>query len=73
MQRVSTLFTLTLDEHGDFGDHAPPPVNVLAGDSLAHTETAFGGKNIARDLTRLAVAKLAGPQQLGRQRYTGRR
>jgi phospholipase C len=51
----NTLFILTFDEHGGFGDHVPPPVNVPAGDSLTYTETAPDGKIITFDFTRLGV------------------
>jgi phospholipase C len=54
-QWESTLFILTFDEHGGFGDHVPPPVNVPAGDSLTYTETAMDGKNITFDFTRLGI------------------
>jgi phospholipase C len=50
-----TLFILTFDEHGGFGDHVEPPVNVPAGDDLVWTETAQDGKNITFDFTRLGV------------------
>ncbi|ORX45122.1 phosphoesterase [Hesseltinella vesiculosa] len=45
-----TLFILTFDEHGGFGDHVPPPVNVPAGDNLTYTE-----KGHTFDFTRLGV------------------
>ncbi|OCK76453.1 PLC-A protein [Lepidopterella palustris CBS 459.81] len=51
----STLFILTFDEHGGFGDHVAPPVNVPAGDSLTYTETAPDGKNITFDFKRLGI------------------
>ncbi|RDL41685.1 Uncharacterized protein BP5553_01664 [Venustampulla echinocandica] len=51
----STLFILTFDEHGGFGDHVPPPMNVPAGDDLTHTEKAHDGKNITFDFKRLGV------------------
>ncbi|KAH8660962.1 phosphoesterase [Tricladium varicosporioides] len=51
----TTLFILTFDEHGGFGDHVPPPVNIPAGDALIYTETAPDGKNITFDFTRLGV------------------
>ncbi|KAH8776807.1 phosphoesterase [Hyaloscypha sp. PMI_1271] len=54
-QWESTLFILTFDEHGGFGDHVPPPVNVPAGDGLLYTETAPDGKNITFDFKRLGV------------------
>jgi phospholipase C len=50
-----TLFILTFDEHGGFGDHVPPPVNVPAGDGLIYTETAQDGKNITFNFQRLGV------------------
>lgn len=50
-----TLFILTFDEHGGFGDHVPPPVNVPAGDNITYTETAPDGKNMTFDFTRLGV------------------
>jgi phospholipase C len=50
-----TLFILTFDEHGGFGDHVPPPVGVPAGDDLTYTETAPDGKNITFDFKRLGV------------------
>ena len=54
-QWEETLFILTFDEHGGFGDHVPPPVNVPAGDSLTYTETAQDGKNATFDFKRLGV------------------
>ncbi|KAK8109735.1 hypothetical protein PG999_007872 [Apiospora kogelbergensis] len=49
-----TLFVLTFDEHGGFGDHVPPPVNVPdGGDGLKYTEKAADGKNITFGFTRL--------------------
>ncbi len=54
-QWKDTLFIMTFDEHGGFGDHVPPPVNVPAGDSLTYTEKAPDGKNITFDFTRLGV------------------
>jgi phospholipase C len=54
-QWESTLFILTFDEHGGFGDHVPPPVNVPAGDDLTYTEKAPDGKNMTFDFTRLGV------------------
>lgn len=50
-----TLFILTFDEHGGFGDHVPPPVDVPAGDSLTYTELSPDGKNMTFDFTRLGV------------------
>ena len=50
-----TLFILTFDEHGGFGDHVPPPVNVPAGDDLTYTELAYDGKNATFDFKRLGV------------------
>ncbi|PQE08487.1 phosphatidylglycerol specific phospholipase protein [Rutstroemia sp. NJR-2017a BBW] len=50
-----TLFILTFDEHGGFGDHVPPPVNVPAGDDLTHTEVAPDGKNMTFDFKRLGI------------------
>jgi len=49
----NTLFLLTFDEHGGFGDHVPPPVGVPPGDSLTYTETAKDGKNITFAFDRL--------------------
>jgi phospholipase C len=54
-QWQDTLFILTFDEHGGFGDHVPPPVNVPAGDNLTYTEKAPDGKPITFDFTRLGV------------------
>ena len=54
-QWEETLFILTFDENGGFGDHVPPPVNVPAGDSLTYSEKAPDGKNITFDFTRLGV------------------
>jgi phospholipase C len=54
-QWEETLFILTFDEHGGFGDHVPPPVNVPAGDDLTYTELAPDGKNITFDFKRLGV------------------
>lgn len=48
-------FILTFDEHGGFGDHVPPPVQVPAGDNLTYTETAADGQNITFDFTRLGA------------------
>lgn len=48
-----TLFILTFDEHGGFGDHVPPPVGVPPGDSLTYTEKAPDGKNITFSFDRL--------------------
>ncbi|RAL67794.1 hypothetical protein DID88_008521 [Monilinia fructigena] len=50
-----TLFILTFDEHGGFGDHVPPPTNVPAGDSLTYTETAPDGKPMTFDFKRLGI------------------
>jgi phospholipase C len=54
-QWEETLFILTFDEHGGFGDHVPPPVNVPAGDDLTYTELAHDGKNATFDFKRLGV------------------
>jgi phospholipase C len=54
-QWESTLFILTFDEHGGFGDHVPPPVNIPPGDDILYTETAQDGKNITFDFKRLGV------------------
>lgn len=54
-QWEETLFILTFDENGGFGDHVPPPVHVPAGDSLTYSEKAPDGKNITFDFTRLGV------------------
>ncbi|KAK8074165.1 non-specific phospholipase C2 [Apiospora phragmitis] len=49
-----TLFVLTFDEHGGFGDHVPPPVGVPdGGDGLQYTEKAADGKNITFGFDRL--------------------
>ncbi|QSZ30909.1 hypothetical protein DSL72_000467 [Monilinia vaccinii-corymbosi] len=50
-----TLFILTFDEHGGFGDHVPPPTNVPAGDSLTYTEKAPDGKPMTFDFKRLGI------------------
>ncbi|KAK6610824.1 hypothetical protein H4I96_02422 [Botrytis cinerea] len=50
-----TLFILTFDEHGGFGDHVPPPSNVPAGDDLTYTEKAPDGNNMTFDFKRLGV------------------
>ncbi|KAK9252415.1 phosphoesterase [Lipomyces tetrasporus] len=50
-----TLFILTFDEHGGFGDHVPPPVGVPPGDDLTYTELAPDGKNMTFDFKRLGV------------------
>jgi phospholipase C len=50
-----TLFILTFDEHGGFGDHVPPPVNVPAGDDITYTELAPDGRNSTFDFKRLGV------------------
>ncbi|CAO3645853.1 unnamed protein product [Cunninghamella echinulata] len=49
-QWKDTLFILTFDEHGGFGDHVQPPSNVPAGDDLTYTEN----KHVF-DFTRLGV------------------
>ena len=54
-QWEETLFILTFDEHGGFGDHVPPPVDIPAGDSLTYTETSPDGKNMTFDFTRLGL------------------
>jgi phospholipase C len=54
-QWTETLFILTFDEHGGFGDHVPPPVNVPAGDNLTWTEVAQDGRNVTFDFKRLGV------------------
>ncbi|KAJ3254434.1 hypothetical protein HK103_007152 [Boothiomyces macroporosus] len=55
-QWKDTLFILTFDEAGGFGDHVPPPVNVPAGDSYAYQEKVFATGEIATfDFTRLGV------------------
>lgn len=54
-QWEETLFILTFDEHGGFGDHVHPPHNIPAGDDLTYVETAQDGKNITFDFTRLGV------------------
>ncbi|KAJ4418536.1 hypothetical protein N0V82_005516 [Gnomoniopsis sp. IMI 355080] len=51
----TTLFILTFDEHGGFGDHVPPPVGVPAGDNLTYTETAQDGQNITFAFDRLGI------------------
>lgn len=51
----TTLFVLTFDEHGGFGDHVSPPVNVPAGDDLTYTEKAQDGQNITFSFDRLGV------------------
>lgn len=51
----TTLFILTFDEHGGFGDHVPPPTNIPAGDSITYTETAPDGKDFVFDFKRLGV------------------
>ncbi|KAK8037393.1 hypothetical protein PG991_000739 [Apiospora marii] len=49
-----TLFVLTFDEHGGFGDHVPPPVGVPdGGDGLQYTEKAADRKNITFGFNRL--------------------
>lgn len=52
-QWKDTLFILTFDEHGGFGDHVPPPVGVPAGDDLIYTEKATDGNNITFSFNRL--------------------
>ncbi|KAF4629043.1 hypothetical protein G7Y89_g9104 [Cudoniella acicularis] len=54
-QWEETLFVLTFDEHGGFGDHVPPPLGVPAGDDITYTELAHDGKNYTFDFTRLGV------------------
>jgi len=54
-QWKDTLFIMTFDEHGGFGDHVAPPVSVPAGDALVYTEKAPDGKNITFDFTRLGL------------------
>jgi phospholipase C len=54
-QWEETLFILTFDEHGGFGDHVPPPVNIPAGDDLSYTEEAPDGKNMTFNFKRLGV------------------
>lgn len=54
-QWENTLFILTFDENGGFGDHVPPPTNVPAGDSITYTETAADGKNYTFAFDRLGV------------------
>jgi phospholipase C len=54
-QWEETLFILTFDEHGGFGDHVPPPVNVPAGDNITYTEIAMDNKPITFDFKRLGV------------------
>jgi phospholipase C len=54
-QWAETLFILTFDEHGGFGDHVPPPADVPAGDALTYSETAADGKPISFDFTRLGI------------------
>jgi phospholipase C len=48
------LFILTFDEHGGFGDHVPPLVNV-PGDNLTWTEVAQDGRNVTFDFKRLGM------------------
>jgi phospholipase C len=50
-----TLFILSFDEHGGFGDHVPPPVGVPAGDDLTYTAVAPDGKSYTFDFKRLGV------------------
>ena len=54
-QWEETLFILTFDEHGGFGDHVPPPVNVPAGDDITYTELAHDKKNMTFAFNRLGV------------------
>lgn len=55
-QWEETLFILTFDEHGGFGDHVAPPVDVPApNDKLTYTELAPDGANMTFDFTRLGV------------------
>ncbi|KAK9322035.1 phosphoesterase [Lipomyces orientalis] len=54
-QWEETLFILTFDEHGGFGDHVRPPVGVPAGDDLTYTETAPDGKNMTFNFERLGI------------------
>lgn len=54
-QWENTLFILTFDEHGGFGDHVSPPVDVPAGDDILYTETAMDGANYTFDFKRLGV------------------
>jgi phospholipase C len=54
-QWEETLFILTFDEHGGFGDHVPPPTKVPPGDDLTYMEPAPDGKNITFDFKRLGV------------------
>ncbi|KAJ3321660.1 hypothetical protein HDV06_003953 [Boothiomyces sp. JEL0866] len=55
-QWKDTLFILTFDEAGGFGDHVPPPVNVPAGDNLVYQEKVFlTGETATFDFTRLGV------------------
>jgi phospholipase C len=54
-QWANTLFILSFDENGGFGDHVAPPEGVPAGDSLTYTEAAPDGKNYTFDFTRLGV------------------
>lgn len=50
-----TLFILTFDEHGGFGDHVPPPTDIPAGDKLTYTEKAPDGQPTTFDFTRLGI------------------
>ncbi|KAJ3317525.1 hypothetical protein HDV06_001506 [Boothiomyces sp. JEL0866] len=51
-----TLFILTFDEAGGFGDHVPPPINVPPGDDLTYQETVPYTKKISTfDFTRLGL------------------
>ena len=48
------LFVLMFDEHGGFGDHVPPLVNV-PGDNLTWTEVAQDGRNVTFDFKWLGM------------------
>ena len=48
------LFVLMFDEHGGFGDHVPPLVNV-PGDNLTWTEVAQDGRNMTFNFKRLGM------------------
>ncbi|KAJ3314275.1 hypothetical protein HDV04_000641 [Boothiomyces sp. JEL0838] len=51
-----TLFILTFDEAGGFGDHVPPPVNVPPGDNILYQETvSFTNEISTFDFTRLGL------------------
>ena len=50
------LFIMTMDEHGGFADHVPPPTDVPPpGDGLNWTETALNGQKVTFDFRRLGV------------------